>query len=697
MPFGEIKLVPGVNADWTPTENQIGISQSQLIRFRDQLAQKMGGWTKFFPFAVSGTPRDLHAWQDLNATSHLAVGTTASFGIITGSSLQTVTPQTLTSNFAPNFSTTSGSDLVTVIDSNIANLTTFDSVFFNTPISIGGLILSGLYPIFEITGTDSYKIQAASNATATVSNGGAVPVFSTTNGSSVVSVALANNGMAVGNDIAFAISTTVNGAIIFAAYPAPVITDANDFQIQVASQATATGSASMNGGSAQLVYYIALGPAAAGIGYGLGGYGEGGYGTGVVPSAQTGAPISASDWTSDNWGQLVVACPADGGLYYFDPTGGFTNMSLINSGPIFNSGIFVSTSAQIMVAYGSCLGQPQQLGASNVKIGVQQDPMLVQWSDSEDFTNWIPSASNFAGNFRIPIGSEVTAGMAGSGNQNLIWTDLDLWAMNFIGQPDVFGFNQIGAGAGACGRHAPQKFRGAVYWMGKTNFYVYDGSGVRVLPCPVWDAVFQNFNTAYAQNVRAMPNTPFNEIGWEFPSLASSSGENDSFVKMNVTEPGNPWDYTIGGGLMPRSAWIDQSVFGMPIAATPSGVIYQHETSPDADGQPLVASFTTGYTSLSNGEDMVQVDQIIPDFKWGTFAGSQNAQIQLTFNVVDFPGQTPRQYGPYVVTQSTQYLWVRFRGRQISLTVTSSDLGSFWRTGLIRYRYRPSGRGGIHA
>jgi hypothetical protein len=230
--------------------------------------------------------------------------------------------------------------------------------------------------------------------------------------------------------------------------------------------------------------------------------------------------------------------------------------------------------------------------------------------------------------------------------------------------------------------------------MGRTNFYVYDGSGVRVLPCPVWDAVFQNINTAFFQNVRAMPNTPFNEVGWEYPSLASVNGENDSYVKMNVTEPGQPWDF----GLLARSAWIDQTVLGMPIAATPSGVIYQHETTNDADGQPLVNSFTTGYFELDPGEEIVQVDQFIPDFKWQTYAGSTaSAQIQVTFNVVDFPGQTPRMYGPYTLVQGTEYLWVRFRGRQVSMTFTGQDLGTWWRFGRCRFRYRSTGRGGTFA
>jgi len=147
---------------------------------------------------------------------------------------------------------------------------------------------------------------------------------------------------------------------------------------------------------------------------------------------------------------------------------------------------------------------------------------------------------------------------------------------------------------------------------------------------------------------------------------------------------------------MPRSAWIDQSVFGPPIGATPSGVIYQHETTNDADGSPLVATFTTGFTVIGDGEELAQVDQILPDFKWQTFAGGAgSAQIQLIFNVVDFPGQTPRTYGPYFINQGTKYLSVRFRGRQISTTVTSADLGSFWRIGLIRYRWRSTGRGGV--
>jgi hypothetical protein len=681
MPFGEVRLIPCVNVERTPTLLEAGISASQLIRFKDGLAQKYGGWQKFYPNTVSGVPRDLHAWQDLNQTNHLAVGTTTQLAVITSGALVDVTPQTLTSDFAPNFSTVINTATVTIVDPNISNVTVFDSVLFNVPIAVGGLILSGLYPIVQITGTHSYQITAASNATSTVNNGGAVPVFTTTSGSGTVSVALTAHGQVAGNIVVFPIPTTGNGVTIDDAYTIASVADANDFSITAGNQANASSSFSMNGGNAEIVYYINLGPAAIGQGYGLGGYGQGGYGTGNVPGSQTGTKIAAGDWTSDNWGQILLACPSGGGVYSFDPTGGFGNAGLVASAPPFNGGIFISQSQQILICWGSTVTE---------NIGIQQDPLLVKWSTSGDFTNFVPLTTNQAGSFRIPFGSVIRAGMAVS-NQDLIWTDLDLWAMSYVGPQFVFDFNNIGAGCGAISSHAVQKLRGGIFWMGSSNFYRYTASGVTVVPCPVWDFVFQNLNTAFAQNVRAMSNTPFNEAGWLFPSNASASGECDSYVKFNITEPNAPWDYGPAGSL-PRSAWMDQTILGMPIGASPTGIVYQHETTNDADGGVLNPSFTTGYFYIAQGEEFAMIDQIIPDFKYGTYGGSQGANIALSVNMINYPGDAPTTFGPFLFTQSAEYQSTRMYGRQASFTVQSSDIGSFWRLGKVRYRYQLGGR-----
>lgn len=686
MPYGSVQLIPGINTEKTPTANEAGISQSQMIRFRDSLAQKYGGWQKFYAFNIAGVPRDLHAWQDLNAGQHLLAGTTSSLNMITGGSLQNITPQQLSSNFTPNFSVVANSTTVTVTDPNINNVTIFDSVMFNTPIVIGSTVISGLFPIVTTLGGTGYTIQLANAAGTTSNNTGTLPKFQAATSSNLVSVLMTAHSIATFGSIAFQATTSLAGMTIYGYYPITYV-DANNFKITAAAVATSAASTFMNNGSASLQYFINIGPSATGAGYGTGGYGAGGYGTGVAGSDQTGSPITATDWTSDNWGQIALANAMGGPIYQYDPTGGFQTASIVVTAPPFNNGIFVSNTLQILFAWGS---------TTNATIGQILDPMMIRWSDLSDYTVFTTKTTNQAGSFRLPIGSVIRGGMA-MANQNLFWTDLDLWVANYAGFPLVFGFNKIGAGAGLISSHAAQPFRGSVYWMGPSNFYVYSGGSVSVLPCPVWDFVFQNLKSGsdasgrpYTANIRAMPNTPFNEVGWEFPSASSSNGENDSYVKMNVSEPGRPWDY----GTLARSAWIDQTVLGNPIACTPTGIIYQQETTNDADGSPITASLTTGYFYIAEGEEYAFVDDILPDMKWGTYAGSQGAQVSISFNVANYPTDTPVVYGPYVMSTSVEHIPVRFRGRLMSITVSSSDVGSFWRIGKIKYRWAPAGRAG---
>ena len=123
-----------------------------------------------------------------------------------------------------------------------------------------------------------------------------------------------------------------------------------------------------------------------------------------------------------------------------------------------------------------------------------------------------------------------------------------------------------------------------------------------------------------------------------------------------------------------------------------AGIIYQHEIGNDAAGLPLVSSLRSGYFYLDEGENFVVVDEVLPDFKFAFQGAPPNAQIQMTFFVVNYPGDTPLVYGPYTVTATTQSFFTRFRVRQMAIEVSSSDLGSFWRLGKVRFRFAPSGR-----
>jgi len=696
MPHGSLKILPGVDANKTPTLNEAAISYSQLIRFifdrtLGGLVQKLGGWTRYFSTPVGSVVRCLWAWEDTNSASHLAIGAEGSASgslqvISSGVSLD-VTPQKDTFNVAVSVSTTINSNVVTITDTG-RNVSAYDVVDIQTQISVGGLILFGQYQCYAL-GANTYTIRAINAlgnpalATSTVVTGGAVAQFVTTFPavpSNVVTTTLANHGYVPGDTFPVLIASTVGGITLQGNYIVDTVTT-NTFTFGAQTTASSAATASMNSGNAHYVYYRGTGALPAGVGYGVGGYGTGGYGTGSAPVIVPGTPITATDWTLDNWGEDLVACPLNGPIYIWSPTGGSPRAEIIPEAPSVNDGVFVAMPQRQIIAWGSTY------------TGIK-DPLFIRWSDVANYSQWIASVTNQAGSYRIPKGSRIVQCIQ-AGQQGLVWTDLGVWAMQYSGPPYVYQFNELGTGCGLIGRKAAASMGGVVYWMGQSQFYRMSGSGVEPIRCPVWDVVFQDLDTNNHDKIRVATNSRFNEISWFYPTN-SNGGEINAYVKYNIGL--DQWDY----GTLSRTAWINESVLGPPIGAgiLPGGAgnyIIQHETSSDAvnaSGQAIAmnSSFQTGYFVLTEADYKMFVDQIWPDMKWGYFGGTQGANVLLTFYVTDYPGQTPITYGPYTMTQATTYITPRFRGRLVSIKVESNDIGSFWRLGNTRYRYQPDGR-----
>jgi len=747
MPFGTIKLKPGVDINSTAVLSEASYQLSQLIRFIPQrdglgLAQKLGGWVAYFNSAIGSIVRSLKGWADLNAVNHLGIGAESSLTVLTGSNLVNITPQISVTNTAPVFATTSGSTTVTITDSNIT-ASVLDYVEFVTPVAVGGLVLTGPYLLATAAGT-TYSITAASAATSTantstnttggsfvvgktyqiVTTGGTsfttigasantvgvifnatgtgagitgtarlvgVYAFQTTSGSSTVTCYFDSHGYSVGSTFYVGVSTSVGGITLSGLYTVLTVPSTSSFTFAAANTATSSaGPTATNSGNVQSTFYIAIGPQPQGSGFGVGGYGTGGFGLGTTQPTVPGTPITATDWTLDNFGSYLVACPAGGAIYYYDPNGQLQNAQIVGgSGPLVNSGIFVAMPQRQIIAYGS-------------SFNLQADPMLIRWCDVGDFTNWIASSTNQAGSYRIPTGSKIVAGIQGP-QQGLIWTDLDLWAMQYVGTPFVYSFNKIGSNCGAVSRHCTGQLNGAVFWMSQKQFFMMTGNGPQPIPCPIFDVIFQNINTSYFYKVACGVNSQFNEITWYYPS--ANATENDSYVKYNVGM--GQWDY----GTLSRTAWIDQSVLGSPIAAGGDTFIYQHEVGNDAavgtSTTAMLSSFQTGYFQLSEGENLVFVDQIWPDMQWGTYSGNKNATVYLTIYYTNYgtdPATSPSTsyYSgspsntvssvTFPMTQATEYVSCRIRARFMAFSLSSQDVGTFWRLGGVKYRYQPDGK-----
>jgi hypothetical protein len=325
-----------------------------------------------------------------------------------------------------------------------------------------------------------------------------------------------------------------------------------------------------------------------------------------------------------------------------------------------------------------------------------QDPLLIRWCDVNNFFSWVGTVVNQAGSYRIPRGSKIVGCIQGP-QQGLIWTDLGIWSMQYVGLPYVYSINEIGTGCGLIARKAAAAINGTIFWMGASSFFALSGSGVTPIPCPAWDIIFQDLDQTNLQKIRTAVNSRFGEIAWWYPTM-SSGGEVNAYVKYNVNL--NQWDYGVNGTTsnplntnVSRSAWIDQSVLGPPIGADPNTrYIYQHESSTDADDQAMVSSFRTGYFALNDADQKSFVDEVWPDMKWGYYNGTQNATINLTFYTADFAGQTPTTYGPFVLNQTTTWVNPRIRSRLMAIELSSNDVGSFWRIGNMRYRVQSDGK-----
>ncbi len=693
MPHATLKLSPGVVLNETPVLNEAGISSSNLIRFLYDpkglgLAQKLGGWSRYASStSIPAITRALWAWEDTNAVAHLAVGTEsigmtgqAQLSVITDGIQTNITPQSATDNIAAVVTTVAGSSTVTITDATTTGITDYDCVYIETHIAVGGLILFGLYQTHTL-GATTYTITAvdvfgnplpapSSSSSPVLAN------FTTTSGKNSVSVNLPAHGYSVGDTYPVLVSTTVGGIVIYGNYIVASVTDANNFIINTTWLATSSTSGHINGNLARYTYGFGIGAIAAGTGYGVGAYGSGGYGTGTAISPSLGTPIAADDWTLDNWGEILIACPINNTLfqpiYEWSPNNSTPIATVIANAPPVNDGVFVAMPQRQIIAWGSTF------------TGIQ-DPLLIRWCDVNNFDVWIAQVTNQAGSYRIPKGSKII-GCLQAAQQGLIWTDISLWSMQYTGPPYVYSFNEIGTGCGLAGRKAAATINGETYWMGFSQFYKLSANGVQPIVCPVWDVIFQDIDFTNSYKIRAAVNSRFGEISWFYPTV-SSGGEVTSYVKYNVFL--QVWDF----GTLSRSAWIDQSVLGPPIGADPATLyLQQHETSTDADGQALLASFQTGWFSIADGEYMSMVDQVWPDMVWGYYGSTPNATVNLTFYVANYPGDTPSVYGPYAVTQTTQFISPRFRGRLVAINVSSDDVGSWWRLGGIRYRVQPAGK-----
>lgn len=527
--------------------------------------------------------------------------------------------------------------------------------------------------------------------------------FSATNGSSTITATDSSHGAVVGDFVTFSGAATLGGLItadvLNQEYQIVSVPTANTFTFTAKdtsdAEVTANSSDSGNGGSSVVGTYqinIGLDSTVLGTGWGAGTWGRGTWNSAVSLSDITKV---LRLWSHDNFGEDLLINVRDGNIYYWDTSANgdsyaraiaLSTVSGAVSAPTVAKQVLVSDRDRHVIVFGC---DPEDNEGT-------QDPLLIRFSDQETVTTWNSTATNTAGSLRLGSGSEIISAVE-TRQQILVFTDVSLHAMQFLGPPFTYGINLISENTTIMGPLAAKAVDDLVFWMGIEDFYVYDGR-VQKLPCSVKAYVFNDFNILQKEKVFGALNSAFDEIWCFYPSADSETI--DRYVVYNYVQ--KIWYY----GTMARTAWLDRGITNNPVAAGTDNFLYDHENGLD-DGSTSPASAITSYIESSqidigDGDGFVFIKRLVPDV---TFDGSSSTAPTASFTLKarSFPGGAYDNSDASSITQSTKastttveqftnQVHVRLRGRSFALRVGSDETEVKWRLGSPRVDIRQDGR-----
>jgi len=500
--------------------------------------------------------------------------------------------------------------------------------------------------------------------------------FSASDGSTTLTVTDTSHGAIVGDYVTFSGAVSLGGVItadvLNQEYEIVSVTS-NTFTItsSVAANSSDTGN---GGGSVVAAYQINVGidTVVPGTGWGAGTWSRGTWGS-AATTVTGGGDIRI--WFQDNFGEDLILNIMDGAVFYWDKTNTLSSRavalsSLGTDAPTIARKVLVSDRDRHVLAFGC-----NAIGSST------QDKLLIRFSSQESATDWVPTATNTAGDLIVGSGSQIITAVE-TRREIVVLTDSSVHSLKFIGPPFQFGIEQVSTGTTVIGPLAATSVDDNVFWMGNGRFYIYDGS-VKALPCSVRDTVFDDFNYTQSEKTVCTVNSEFSEITWFYPSASSS--ENDKYVTFNYQE--QVWYF----GSLSRTAWIDRGIKEFPVAAS-NNYLYNQEDGVDDDGSALSAFIESSPVEIADGDQFSFVRRMIPDIDFLDSTSGANKETTFTLKAESFPGTGYTQSYASTVSSSTKQNYVRIRGRSLGLRVESSNLGVTWRLGSPRIEVKPDGR-----
>ena len=728
----KIKFAPGIDKQDTSVGAEGRWVDSDNVRFRYGLPEKVGGWQSLLTDTMVGVARKQHAFVDKEGNRYVAIGTDKFLLLYFEGQLHDITPVKATISSVVMSAADATKEVSLTFSSN-HNLQSGDIILLDNvtvPSGIGLTDAAFEDKLFQVTRVTSslVAIVTGTQTTTGAAGGGACSVIPYEPvGPAAQSYGYGFGIGQYGGTVQGSVTTTLNGALLADTNG----TGGSGTVINVTSN-TGFPTAGTIAVDNELITYNGKGTNTL-TGITRGAFGTATTGTSNGQAHSNGATVTdATEW--GGWGDAVDAgtITLEPGLWSLSNFGDVLAATIANGKTFtWNSDIAarLTTRASTSTSGFSTTNNPTATRVTLISpttrhlihLGTEttigdpttQDDMFIRFSEDENINGYTPEATNTAGTQRLQDGTKIMGALVAKENI-LIWTDNALYTMKFVGAPFTFGFEQVGTNCGLIGKNAAIEIDGVAYWMGNNGFFSFDGT-VNTLPCSVEDYVYDDTDTTKGQQVNAGINNLFTEVVWYYP--AAGSEFNNRYVVHNYGEdnaklPMGNW-YTGTNTNSIRTTWIDSLVYPKPYAtafnSSSTGtfpvivgetglgqtVLFEHEIGNDQINPNGSTTNLTSYIesfSFSLQPDQSEVflamRRFLPNFK--VLTGSNN----VTISVSDYPAdqETATSLSPFTITSSTKKIDTRARGRYANIKIENTGAGENWRFGTFQVDIQPDGR-----
>ena len=734
MALQEIKFAPGIDKQDTSVGAVGRWIDSDNVRFRYGLPEKIGGWQSLLNQSIIGVSRKLHSFVDLEGNRYTSIGTDKFLLLYFEGQLFDITPfrsdnaGTLITFTSSTLATNSTSvKKCTVTTTSAHGLTVGDMIILDSVTLPSGTGLADsqfedkLFQVLTVPTPTTFTIDSSDQASSVISTGGSMTVKPYQKiGPAAQTYGYGFGVGEYGGSVSGALTNTLSSGINDSVAIIPVTSNASFPTVGTVLIGTeliaytGKGTNTLTGATRSSFGTTATSHNSGAVVTNATDYT--GWGNAVEASTVT---LEPALWSLSNFGQVLVGTISNGKTFTWNAgvANRFTtraSTTTLNFETAIATGVgnptatretLISPTTRHLIHFGteSTIGDP-----------TTQDDMFIRFSNQEKINEYDILATNSAGSQRLQDGTKIMGALVAKENI-LVWTDNSLYTMKFVGAPFTFGFEQVGTNCGLIGKNAAIEIDGVAYWMSNNGFFAFDGT-VNSLPCSVEDYVFDDVDTTKGQQVCAGLNNLFTEVIWWYPSAGSDF--NNRSVAYNYGEAKQPplgtW-YTNTNTNFNRTTWMDTLIYPQPYAtafdSTGTGTFpvvqgqsglgkttyYAQETGTDQvnpdGGSTILTSFIQSFSfSLqpNQSEVFLAMRRFLPNFK--VLTGNNI----ITLSIKDFPAQDDLQttLSPFTITSNTLKVDTRARGRYANLKIANTGAGESWRFGTFQVDIQPDGRRG---